>query len=165
MFARGAVYLHAACPERGRRVYPESVRRAHLPVPKSLTSKSSVSISSKLIETKGLQALCFGHLRKTGGRGSYQLVHTRHLPALLWRQNGRAARVQNAGRSARATSHRSPITSHTPLPLPLSLSSHSTPRLLRLPLLQRNLPISRQFTGARPAGMSRFAYRCTNALH
>src|SRR5258706_2125852 len=36
---------------------------------------------------------------------------------------------------------------------PLSLSSHSTPRLLRLPLLQRNLPISPQFAGARPAGM------------
>src|SRR6266478_4983886 len=48
---------------------------------------------------------------------------------------------------------------------PLSLSSHSTPRLLRLPLLQRNLPISRPFAGARPAGMSSFAYRCPNAHH
>jgi hypothetical protein len=71
-FARGVVYLHAACPERSR--------RAHLPVPKSLPAKSSVSISSKLIETKGLQLHHFGHLRKTGGRGSHRLVHTAYLP-------------------------------------------------------------------------------------
>jgi len=52
------------------------------------------------------------------------------------------------------------LISQPPFPLsarPLSLSSHSTPRLLRLPLLQRNLPISPQFAGARPAGMSSFA--------
>src|SRR5882762_5734479 len=55
MLARGVVYLHAA----------------HLPVPKSLSAKSSVSTTSKLIETKGLQVLHFCHLRKTGGRGSY----------------------------------------------------------------------------------------------
>ncbi len=54
-FARGVVYLHAA----------------HLPVPKSLSAKSRVSITSKLIESKRLQVLYFGHLRKTGGRGSY----------------------------------------------------------------------------------------------
>ena len=64
MFARGVVYLYAA----------------HLPVPKSLAAKSTVSISSKLIEIKRLQLLYFGHLRKTGGRGSYRLVHT--LPLL-----------------------------------------------------------------------------------
>jgi hypothetical protein len=64
MFARGVVYLHAA----------------HLPVPKSLSAKSSVSVSSKLIEIKGLQLQHFGHLRKTGGRGSYRLVHTAYLP-------------------------------------------------------------------------------------
>jgi hypothetical protein len=40
---------------------------------KSFEVKSRVSISSKLIETKGLQVFYFGHLRKTGGRGSYQL--------------------------------------------------------------------------------------------
>jgi len=40
--------------------------------------KSRVSTSSKLIEIKGLQLLYFGHLRKTGGRGSYRLVHTTH---------------------------------------------------------------------------------------
>src|SRR5258705_10348897 len=57
MFARGVVYLHAE----------------HLPVPKSLSAKSRVSLTSKLIETKGLQVLHFGHLRKTGGRGSYRL--------------------------------------------------------------------------------------------
>jgi hypothetical protein len=64
MFARGVISLHTA----------------HLPVPKNLASKSRVSITSKLIETKGLQVLHFGHLRKTGGRGSYQLVHTAYLP-------------------------------------------------------------------------------------
>jgi hypothetical protein len=53
MLARGEVSLHTA----------------HLPVPKTLTSKSRVSTSSKLIENKGLQLHYFGHLRKTGGRG------------------------------------------------------------------------------------------------
>src|SRR5882762_9444659 len=43
----------------------------HLPVPKSLSAKSSVSITSKVIQAKGLQVLHFCHLRKTGGRGSY----------------------------------------------------------------------------------------------
>jgi len=68
MFARAVVYLHAACPELSR--------RAHLPVPKNLAAKSRVSITSKLIEINGLQLHYFGHLRKTGGRGSYRLVHT-----------------------------------------------------------------------------------------
>jgi hypothetical protein len=53
MFARGVISLHTA----------------HLSVPKTLASKSRVSITSKLIEIKGLQVLYFGHLRKTGGRG------------------------------------------------------------------------------------------------
>ena len=56
-----------------------SLHTAHLPVPKTLTSKSRVSITSKLIQTKGLQALYFGHLRKTGGRGSYQFATILHL--------------------------------------------------------------------------------------
>src|ERR1700756_5463999 len=43
--------------------------RPPLPVPKTLTSKSRVSITSKLIQNKRLQVLCFRHLRKTGGRG------------------------------------------------------------------------------------------------
>src|SRR6266702_8851385 len=68
MFARGAVYLHAA----------------HLPVPKTLAAKSSVSTSSKLIETKGLQLQHFGHLRKTGGWGSYRLVHTLPVTSLQY---------------------------------------------------------------------------------
>src|SRR5258708_15504000 len=55
MFARGVVYLHAA-PLLG---------------PKPSSVKSRVSITSKLIESKRLQVLYFGHLRKTGGRGSY----------------------------------------------------------------------------------------------
>src|SRR6266481_2642095 len=53
MFARGVVSLHTA----------------HLPVQKTLASKSLVSITSKLIQNKGLQVLHSGHLRKTGGRG------------------------------------------------------------------------------------------------
>jgi len=53
MFARGVAYPHTA----------------HLPVQKSSASKSPVSITSKLIQTKGLQVLHSGHLRKTGGRG------------------------------------------------------------------------------------------------
>src|SRR5260221_1367799 len=48
---------------------------AQLPAPKTLASKSCVPITSKLIETKELQVLYFGNLRKTGGRGSYRLVH------------------------------------------------------------------------------------------
>jgi len=56
MFARGVLSLHTA----------------PLSVPKTPTSKSRVSITSKLIETKRLQVLHSGHLRKTGGRGSYQ---------------------------------------------------------------------------------------------
>jgi hypothetical protein len=49
-------------------------------VPKNPAAKSCVSITSKLIEIKGLQLQHFGHLRKTGGRGSYWLVHTARLP-------------------------------------------------------------------------------------
>jgi hypothetical protein len=63
MFARGVACLPTACPEW--------VRRAHLPALKTLTSNSRVSITSKLIQTKRLQLHYFGHLRKTGGRGSY----------------------------------------------------------------------------------------------
>ena len=58
MFARGVV----------------SLRTAQLPVPKTLTSKSRVSITYKLIQNKRLQVLYFGHLRKTGGRGCYSLA-------------------------------------------------------------------------------------------
>src|SRR5467141_3072513 len=83
MFARGAVIGHPT-----KDVHPEpaeglfsyspflagqckiiSVHVAHLPVPKSFATKPCVSITSKLIETKGLQVLHFGHLRKTGGGG------------------------------------------------------------------------------------------------
>jgi len=63
-FARGFVPLHRP-PLLGRK--PSSV-------------KSRVSISSKPIEIKGLQLHYFGHLRKTGGRGSYRLVHAKHHP-------------------------------------------------------------------------------------
>src|SRR6267378_2741035 len=57
MFTRGVLSLHTA----------------PLSVPKTPTSKSRVSITSKLIENKPLQVLSFGHLRKTGGWGSYPL--------------------------------------------------------------------------------------------
>ena len=80
MFARGVLSLHTACPEPGR--------RAPLSVPKTLASKSRISITSKLIQTKALQVLYSGHLRKTGGRGSYRLVHTANLPV----QRGHAAK-------------------------------------------------------------------------
>src|SRR5258708_22162289 len=55
MLARGLVSLHTL-PLLGR---------------KSSLVKSRVSITSKLIESKRLQVLYFGHLRKTGGWGSY----------------------------------------------------------------------------------------------
>jgi hypothetical protein len=71
-FARGWTYQHTACPERSR--------RAELPVPKNPAAKPCVSITSKLIEIKALQVPYFGHLRKTGGRGSYRLVHTAYPP-------------------------------------------------------------------------------------
>ena len=76
-FARGRDCLHAACPELCRRVYPECfVRRAHLPVPKIPAAKPCVSITCKLTQNTRLQVLYSGHLRKTGGWGSYRLVHT-----------------------------------------------------------------------------------------
>ena len=59
MFARGVLSLHTE----------------QLPVQKTLATNSRISISSKLIETKALQILYSGHLRKTGGRGSYQLCY------------------------------------------------------------------------------------------
>src|SRR6266481_9168802 len=67
MFARGVVSLHIA----------------HVPGQKNLASNSRVSATSKLKETKRLQVHSFGHLRKTGGWGSYRLVHN---PPLLGRK-------------------------------------------------------------------------------
>jgi hypothetical protein len=67
MFARGLVSLHTP-PLLGRK--PSSV-------------KSRVSTTYKLIQNKGLQLHYFGHLRKTGGRGSYRLVHATQHPAEL----------------------------------------------------------------------------------
>jgi hypothetical protein len=54
-FARGWAYLHIP-PILG---------------PKPPSAKSRIPISSKLIENKRFQVLYFGHLRKTGGWGSY----------------------------------------------------------------------------------------------
>src|SRR6266436_585945 len=55
---------------RARGVLP--LQTVQLLVPKTLATNSRVSITSKLIENKPLQVLHSGHLRKTGGRGSYQ---------------------------------------------------------------------------------------------
>ncbi len=63
MFARGVLSPHTA----------------QLPVQKTLATNPRISITSKLIETKRLQALYSGHLRKTGGRGSYHMVNTTFL--------------------------------------------------------------------------------------
>ena len=195
--------------------YERFVHAAHLPAPKSLVAKSCASTSSKLIETKGLQLHYFGHLRKTGGRGSYRLVHTPDLPV----PKSLSAKSNYSGHPTKdvhpepaeglfsrselstfnfklSTSPLNPFPSHhsrtracNPFPLislhktggiPLawsyqvssllrhlgvsifrmSLSSHSTPRLLRHPFPERNLPMSPEFQGARPAGMSSFACRC-----
>src|SRR5258705_6771837 len=66
--ARGWACLHTACREQSR--------RAHLPVPKIPAAKPCISITSKLIQIKRLQVLHFGHLRKTGGRGSSTFFST-----------------------------------------------------------------------------------------
>ena len=58
---------------------PSLLSDAQLSIPKTLATNSRVSITSKQIEIKGLQVLYSGHLRKTGGRGSYRLVHATHL--------------------------------------------------------------------------------------
>src|SRR5882762_9824431 len=64
--------LSGLCEGRARRVL--SLHTAQLPVQKTRATNSRVSITSKLIETKRLQVLHSGHLRKTGGRGSYQFA-------------------------------------------------------------------------------------------
>jgi hypothetical protein len=80
-FAGGLVTLHTP-PLLGRK--PSSV-------------KSRVSITSKLIEIKALQVLYFGHLRKTGGSGSYRLVHaTQHPAELRPRDPGRPSQKRTA---------------------------------------------------------------------
>ena len=56
--ARGLVCLHSP-PLLGR---------------KTSSAKSRDSITSKVIENTRLQVLLFGHLRKRGGRGSYQFA-------------------------------------------------------------------------------------------
>jgi hypothetical protein len=64
-------------------MFARAVLRLHtvpLSVPKIPTSKSCGSITSKLIETKALQVPYSGHVRKTGGRGSYRLIHPAHCP-------------------------------------------------------------------------------------
>jgi hypothetical protein len=64
MFARGLVSLFSP-PLLGRNTF---------------SAKPCVSITYKVIEKTRLQVLYFGHLRKTGGRGSYRLVHTAYMP-------------------------------------------------------------------------------------
>ena len=57
--------------------------------------KSRVCISSKLIESKGLQLQHFGHLRKTGGWGSYLLVHTTRHPLPPRSEKSRSCRLKS----------------------------------------------------------------------
>src|ERR1700676_4407784 len=89
MFARGVLSGHPA-----KDIHPEpaegffsysplpagqskaiSIHTAPFSVPKTPAAKSCASITSKLIETKALQVLYSGHLRKTGGRGSDQFAN------------------------------------------------------------------------------------------
>src|SRR5258708_38827737 len=63
------------------------LRSAHLRAPKNLSAKPCVSLTSKLIEIKRLQVLYSGHLRKTGGRGSYQLVRISEWGPLSFRRS------------------------------------------------------------------------------
>src|SRR5260221_4563755 len=70
MIARGWVSLHPPPP----------------PVPKIPSAKPCVSLTSKLIDIKRLQVLYSGHLRKTGGRGSYQLVQISEWGPLSFRR-------------------------------------------------------------------------------
>jgi hypothetical protein len=81
MVARGWVSLHTP-PLLGRK--PSSV-------------KSRVSITSKLIEIKRLQVLYSGHLRKTGGGGSYRLVHATGYPVRKSPQRKSPNRPASAG--------------------------------------------------------------------
>src|SRR5271166_6963690 len=71
MFARSGL-----CEGFAREV--DSRHTSPFPAPNSLAAKSCVSATSKPIENKQLQVHCFDHLRKTGGRGSYPLVHNGH---------------------------------------------------------------------------------------
>ena len=76
-FADGRHCTLPAAPESDGICY----HHAHTPQllsRKPSSAKSRVSISSKLIENKGLQLQHFGHLQKIGGRGSYQLVYATH---------------------------------------------------------------------------------------
>jgi hypothetical protein len=63
-----------ACAGTGFSTHPALLGR------KPSSVKSRVSITSKLIEIERLQVLYFDHLRKTGGRGSYRLVHATGYP-------------------------------------------------------------------------------------
>src|SRR5882762_385717 len=87
-----------------------SLSSAQLPDPKTPASKSPVSITSKLIQTKALQVLYSGHLRKTGGRGSYRLVHAAYSlraeasPVL----NPKLAKLQPAASTRRVPGGNSP---------------------------------------------------------
>ena len=93
--------------------------------------KSRVSISSKLIVIKGLQLHYFGHLRKTGGRGSYRVVHRRLLPAI----------DSSASPARHAPAHRSFSGGGPLLPTPLF------PLHTRIPLVSPFFPLLMQKQG------------------
>src|SRR6266436_3605213 len=115
----------------------------HLLVPKNPAAKSCISITSKLIQTKGLQLHYFGHLRKTGGRGPYGLVHTPPL-------------VLNISYLTTSFSsfHPPPVAFITQYPAPIAPPPPTTE--------PTNIPA---ICGNPPRGYASFAYRCPNAHH
>ena len=158
MFARGVVYLHAQ----------------HLPVPKSLSAKSSVSITSKVIQAKGLQVLHFCHLRKTGGRGSYG-----HLTKDVHPEPAERALLLLFHSGWPAQSNFDPIRLGSPLVLSIlylttSFSSFHPPPvsfITQYPAPIAPPPPTTEPTnipaicGNPPCGYASFAYRCPNAHH
>ena len=143
MFARGLVSLHTP-PLLGRK--PSSV-------------KSRVSISSKLIEIKGLQLHYFGHLRKTGGRGSYRLVHTTF--------HGKPARLRRRPLHKHGIGEcpPSPVTSHQSLlaSLPLSVTSLQYPAAIAQDIAKTEPSGIPAWPGSPRCGYVPFANRCPDA--
>ena len=107
---------------------------AHLPVQKSHAVMSPVSITSKLIQTTGLQLQHFGHLRKTGGRGV--------LPACP----ERSRRVMPTSSPLELTE-----VEESPLPTPLF------PLHTKIPLVSPLLPLHTRKQGGIPPGKCRRA--------
>ena len=158
MLARGLVSLHSP-PLLGQK--PSLV-------------KSRVSITSKLIESKRLQVLYFGHLRKTGGRGSYG-----HLTKDVHPEPAEGALLLLFHSGWPAQSNFDPIrlgpplvlnipyltTSFSPFhPPPVAfITQYPAPIAPPPPTTEpTNIPA---ICGNPPCGYASFAYRCPNAHH